>query len=586
MVDFVLRNRGQIVQHTDVNQYALAFNGNTPFRLLLTQHDDDTDYTAIIGNVDTTNGNALKVQYGIAGAPTTILTATKAQVGVQKPLRVSGDGSFASARGFLVTSNNQVLLFEAAVADPDDEPDTNTNLQIVKTLTGGSNILVDSTAYVAHAGDLLVLGDNLTSGVATGVLTGATTGPPGTATMTGAGWTNGDLAGRIIIATNGVLTGYGLIANNTPTVITLNDAWAGTVPALDWTFRLVSKGDPSNLKINTYVMSGSAADVRSIEAHIESSANRGEATQWLFQGGVHPGVATTDGTDKVVCYVAQVTPPSENPGKGIVAPATAVSGDVAFLAIGGAVDGVAGSAGWRRYIRFRDSSDNISFEVLGDGQVNLPKLSSATEPSTGLTGLYTLAANSRLYRFPNGGSQTQIADQLTSYTLLGQASGTGASSVISITGIPATYRSLVIHISGRTDAATTATAIRLTFEASPTVGAYFHQLLRGNNVTTSASQNAGSSDFLGIASAPGASSTASLYGMAIVTIPEYANTSMKKNVISQTAAASNLATGELYIDNVSGFWNATTAISAIYLTLASGNWTAASRVSVFGAPAA
>lgn len=560
-VAFLLRNRGQIINHGDVNQYAQALAGVTAQQMLWNQWSDGSNYAAVIGNQDTTNGLALKVQYGTSGAPTSIATFTKDAMTSVADFHVSG---------------SQALFFEAAGTNPDE----NTLFQLVKTLTRPGHILLDSTAYVTAV--------NAASN--TGTASGGADDSPGPPTLidSGIGWTVNAYANHAVRVTGGTGQGqWGLIASNTADTLTL---YAGTVWPLATdatsTYAIYSKSgvDPSNVKVNTYVQDTAFADVRGLELHVESSAQRGEGTQWGIELGVHPGIATTDGTDKIVGYVARVTPPSATVG---TRPAAAVNGDVAFLAYGGAVAGVTGSAGWRRYIRFRDSSDNISFEVLGDGQVNLPKLSSATEPSTGLTGLYTLSANSRLYRFPNGGSQTLIADQVTSFTYLDQKAGDGASGVLSFTSIPQTYRSLYIEIVGRGTSAATNVAVRVTLEGSPTAGAYNHQYATAINTTLAGAENTGTNAYVIVGTVPAASSDAGAHGHIKLDIPEYTNANVHKGILFQGIAPNDtgIATGDLTSIVGGGYIELTAAVSRIDITIASGNWATTTRATLWGRPA-
>lgn len=276
------------------------------------------------------------------------------------PAHFYGVGAATPNRGFSVNANNQILFLEVSSTTP---ADLGTNIQIAKSLTLTNSIMVDCLAYVTFSGTTVTP----TTGSATGTATGTAAGPPGTLTMNLANWTINDFAGRVVIATNGVLTGYGLIATNTADTLTLNSSWVGTVPGVDWTFIIKSKGDPSNFKMNTYVRDGSVADTRTLEFHTEGSAARGEATLWGIEGGVHPGVATTDGTDKVVCYVARVTPPSAGAG---TQPAAPINGDVAFLAIGGSVNGVVGAAGWNYFFKGYNSANTLVYSETGDGYVN------------------------------------------------------------------------------------------------------------------------------------------------------------------------------------------------------------------------
>lgn len=563
--DFHIVQRGQVVQAPDLNQYALAFGGNSSIRLLLTQHDDPDDYTAVIGNVDTTNGLALKVQYDVAGAPVSIARFDKVAAKIDKSLHVLGD---------------QALFFDAGAGGL---PDANTLFQLVKVLTLPGHILLDSTAYVDAVATATV--------VAT-ASSGADDSPgPPSVTVSGTPWTNGAYANHAIRVTGGtgvnqwgLINASGVTGNNTVTLYP-GTPWIAAVDATS-TIAIYSKNtyDPSNVKVNTFIRDHSFADVRGLELHVESSSRRGQATQWGIELGVHPGVATTDGTDKIVGYVARVTPPGGSVG---TQPAAAVNGDVAFMAYGGSVAGVTGSAGWRKYLKFLDSTDAVSYEVLGDGQVNLPKLSAATEPGTGLTGIYTLAANSRLYRFPNGGSQTQIADQITTMTLLDQQVGTGSSDTITFASIPATYGSLYLEIVGRSTNAGTSLSVRITFEGSPTVGAYNHQYITGNNTTVAGAENPGTSDFIIVGTVPGTGGPASAHGIVKVDIPEYANTSIHKGVQMQSISTGAAAYGSaaLLTLNGGGAWESTAAISTIIVKVSAGNWATTTRARLWGRPA-
>jgi hypothetical protein len=94
-VSFVTKSRGNTILHTDVNQYANALNGTAGGgqEVRLAALDDDAAYANILGNADTTNGYALKVQYGDPnGSPTTIATFAKAGVAFSVP--VTGINAF------------------------------------------------------------------------------------------------------------------------------------------------------------------------------------------------------------------------------------------------------------------------------------------------------------------------------------------------------------------------------------------------------------------------------------------------------------------------------------------------------------
>lgn len=75
-MSFSTRARGQTVLHVDVNQYANYFGG-TKHEAVTRFADDATSYADTVGNLDTTNGRALRVQYGTVLSPTVVLEANK-----------------------------------------------------------------------------------------------------------------------------------------------------------------------------------------------------------------------------------------------------------------------------------------------------------------------------------------------------------------------------------------------------------------------------------------------------------------------------------------------------------------------------
>lgn len=167
---------------------------------------------------------------------------------------------------------------------------------------------------------------------------------------------------------------------------------------------------------------------------------------------------------------------------------------------------------------------------------------------------------------------------------LGEISGTGASGVLEIASIPATFRALELHLVGRSDTAATSAGVRLTFETSPSAGTYNHQQISGAATAVAAAENIGTSDFITFAAFPGASSPASCYGAARILIPEYAFTSFFKTCICHSSEPQNLVSGGFTMRHTGGLWESTAAISRVRLTLSAGNWTTISRLSLYGIP--
>lgn len=167
---------------------------------------------------------------------------------------------------------------------------------------------------------------------------------------------------------------------------------------------------------------------------------------------------------------------------------------------------------------------------------------------------------------------------------LAEIAGTGASGVLEIASIPATFRTLEIHLIGRSDTAATSTGVRMTFETSPTSGAYNHEQLLASSTSVSSAENIGASDFITVAAVPAASSSANVMTAARILIPDYANTGIFKTTISTASEPTTIATASIFIRQMAGLFEATAAISRVRLTLSAGNWTTASRMTIYGIP--
>lgn len=170
--------------------------------------------------------------------------------------------------------------------------------------------------------------------------------------------------------------------------------------------------------------------------------------------------------------------------------------------------------------------------------------------------------------------------------LLGSVSASGSSSVMEVSSISAAFSNLFVLVWGKsTTAGTVGASCRMTFETSPTAGAYNHQMLLVNNTTVSALENVGTNDWIDVGLFPTDGAHASLFGSSWVTIKDYAG-AVYKNVFSLNCGHNDIASGGFHQRNVSGLWESTSAISRIRATASTGNWKSGSKMLVFGAPAA
>lgn len=168
---------------------------------------------------------------------------------------------------------------------------------------------------------------------------------------------------------------------------------------------------------------------------------------------------------------------------------------------------------------------------------------------------------------------------------IGEVAGTGASGVLEIAGIPSTYRSLMLQWVGRSTGAVTTDDARLTFETTPTPGAYAHQYMYATGTTFTAAQNPGTFNFISVGFLPGASSTANLHASGRIEVPEYANAAVHKTTIAHNAGFATLVGSVYYAMYVVGAFLALPAINRVRLTLNSGFWTTTSRMTLYGLPA-
>lgn len=170
--------------------------------------------------------------------------------------------------------------------------------------------------------------------------------------------------------------------------------------------------------------------------------------------------------------------------------------------------------------------------------------------------------------------------------LLDSKTGTGASGVIEFSSINQNFGSLLLVGDGRSDTAATSSSVGMTFETSPTAGAYNHVIVFGSQAGFGGSDNFGATDSINAGLVPAASSTANLYGSIQVLIPNYANTTKFKTTQGTNTDFREISATNFYLRQVGGCWESTAAIDRIRLTLAAGNWTALSHFKLYGLPGA
>lgn len=178
--------------------------------------------------------------------------------------------------------------------------------------------------------------------------------------------------------------------------------------------------------------------------------------------------------------------------------------------------------------------------------------------------------------------------------LLGNGAGGGASSfesiatttlssdtaTVTISSIPSGYKSLQIRIlskSART--ATPLTAIYATVN-SDSGSNYARHLLYGDGSAAGAAANASTTSmYLGYEATSEATVNANTFGVSIIDVLDYTNTSKYKTFRSFTGADNN-GVGQVRL--TSGLWMSTSAITSISFTDAVDNFKSGSTFALYG----
>lgn len=171
---------------------------------------------------------------------------------------------------------------------------------------------------------------------------------------------------------------------------------------------------------------------------------------------------------------------------------------------------------------------------------------------------------------------------LSNLVKLDEKFGTGGSNTLSFTNIPQQYRHLYLDLIGRSDVAANNTSVRLTFEASPTAGAYDYELITAAGSAITASENLGASAFIIGGSVAGDNATTGMHGTAILNIFDYSNTNVFKVVGAQIHGMDALVANTLFSSFESGVYESLSAIDRLFLVLAAGNWMTTSRATLYG----
>ena len=154
--------------------------------------------------------------------------------------------------------------------------------------------------------------------------------------------------------------------------------------------------------------------------------------------------------------------------------------------------------------------------------------------------------------------------------------GSGGTSAITFSSIPATYKHLQVR--GIVRPATNNADIRVTLNSDSGSNYSRHRLI-GNGASIDAS-GAASSAYIGIFDANGLQTgTASVFGAFVIDVLDYANTS-KNKTIRVLSGNDNNGSGQVGLS--SGAWLSTTATSTLTFVMSSGNIAEFSSFALYG----
>lgn len=164
---------------------------------------------------------------------------------------------------------------------------------------------------------------------------------------------------------------------------------------------------------------------------------------------------------------------------------------------------------------------------------------------------------------------------------LGMVNVGSATSTISFTSIPSTYKHLQLRYLARSARTSDAGATMLTQFNSDTGNNYAYHILYGDGSAATAYNGSTTNVMRSYSVASSSSSNTQAYGVGIIDILDYASTS-KYKTLRHLGGYDRNGSGELNL--ASGLWQSTSAISTITLTLAeaTANYETNSTFALYG----
>jgi trimeric autotransporter adhesin len=243
----------------------------------------------------------------------------------------------------------------------------------------------------------------------------------------------------------------------------------------------------------------------------------------------------------------------------------------------GTLSFTAGATGGSTITNYSFSTDGSTYTALSPAQTTSPLSLTGLTPGTYNFSVRAINANGSSAASSN---VSGAVIQPTAFESIATQTLGSTSSTISFTSIPSTYKSLQLRLRTRTGVASFTQTINVRFN-SDTGANYANQNLYGNVATAAVSVETAQTSIAWGARAAAASSSSDIFGVTIIDIVDYANTSKNKVLRSYGGVHTNESFDPI-LEMISGVWNSTAAISSITFSLSSNNFVAGSTIALYG----
>lgn len=178
-----------------------------------------------------------------------------------------------------------------------------------------------------------------------------------------------------------------------------------------------------------------------------------------------------------------------------------------------------------------------------------------------------------------GSLSSGVAAATGAYESIATVNGTGASSTVTFSSIPSTYKHLQIRWIAKDTTGTTVANLRITCNGITGTSYAFHQLYGDGSVVTATGNASAAYSNAGVIRS---TATADVMSAGIIDIHDYASTTKNKTFRCFSGSDANTGTTADRVYLVSGLLMSTNAISSIDLITTGTFFTTTSTFSLYG----